>query len=327
MLTIKTRVASRLDREMNDAERSDLHRNIVENTLCGLDINQHGVQLAACNMTLGAPTVDYRRMNLITMPHGPQSDDQPSTAGSLEILTAVDNDRDLQALVAPRRSIKSLDGTQVDESEDIAFPLRDLDAVIMNAPFTDNKKRGRKFSVDAVRRMQQHEMNIRDSLQLRDPAAGSVITTNSISTFFTPLADQLLRSDRGVLAKVLPVTGCTGASGIAERRFLAERFHVERVVTTHDPQKIAFSENTSIHECLLICRRHPVKDRPPTEFISLRRMPSNAEEAIEAAAAITTGQLERWGNRCLWPAERIRVGNWTTCSMVQCRASRCSARD
>ena len=276
--TIKARVSG--FGEMSSEERNTLHKRIVEDVLCGLDINQHGIQLAACNMTLGAPTVDYEHMNLVTMPHGPQGNGSPR-AGSLEILTAADDARDLRAMTAPRRSLETLDAAQVNESEEIRFPLHDLDAVIMNAPFTDNKKRGRKFSAEAVKRMQRHELDIRDRLQQRDPAAGHVITTNSISTFFTPLAEQLLHSERGVLAKVLPVTGCTGASGVPERRFLAERFHIERIITTHDPKKIAFSENTTIHECLLICRRHPEKDRPPTEFVSLRRMPGSAEEAIE----------------------------------------------
>ena len=60
--------------EMSDEERNALHKRLVEDVLCGLDINQHGIQLAACNMTLGAPTVDYDHMNLVTMPHGPQND-------------------------------------------------------------------------------------------------------------------------------------------------------------------------------------------------------------------------------------------------------------
>ena len=181
----------------------------------------------------------------------------------------------------------------------------------MNAPFTDNRKRGRKFGAEAVKGMQRHELDIRDSLQRRDPAAGRVVTTNSIRTFFTPLADQLLQYERGILAKVLPATACTGASGIAERRFLAERFHVERIITTHDPKRINFSENTSIHECLLICRRHPESDRPPTEFVSLRRMPGSAEDAIAAADAIACGELGHWGSVHLWPADRVRSGDWT----------------
>ncbi len=306
--TIKARVAE--SRELSDEERNALHRHLVEDVLCGLDINQHGIQLAACNMTLGAPTVDYARMNLVTMPHGPQADGL-SKAGSLEILTAASDALDLHAMTAPRRSLETLDAAQVDESEEIRFPLHDLDAVIMNAPFTDNRKRSRKFGAEAIKAMQRHELDIRDRLHARDPAAGSVITTNSIRTFFSPLADQLLRSDQGTLAMVVPATACTGASGVDERRFLAERFHVERIVTTHDPKRINFSENTSIHECLLVCRRHPEGERPPTQFVSLRVMPGSAEEAIEASEAIASGDPDCWGNVHHWPADRVRSGDWT----------------
>ena len=178
--TIKARVAG--SKEMNAKERNALHKRLVEDVLCGLDINQHGIQLAACNMTLGAPTVDYERMNLATMPHGPQGDGPPK-AGSLEILTAAEDALDLRVMTAPPRSLETLDAAQVNESEEIRFPLHDLDAVIMNAPFTDNRKRGRKFGAEAVKGMQRHELDIRDSLQRRDPAAGRVVTTNSIRTF------------------------------------------------------------------------------------------------------------------------------------------------
>ncbi|MDE0659878.1 MAG: DEAD/DEAH box helicase family protein [Gammaproteobacteria bacterium] len=309
--TIKARVADRQG-EMAEGQLNALHKRIVEDMLCGLDINQHGVQLAACNMTLGAPTVDYERMNLVTMAHGPQGDGSPK-AGSLEILAAADDARDLSTVThgAPERSLETLDAEQVNESEEIRFPLRDLDGVIMNAPFTDNRKRGRKFSRAALKAMQRHEIEIRNRLHERDPDAAAVITTNSVSTFFTPLAERLLRSDRAFLAKVLPVTACTGASGVAERRFLAERFHIERIVTTHDPKRIAFSENTSIHESLLICRRRAREDRPPTEFVSLRKMPSSAEEAIEVADAISAGTVGDWGRVCRWPADRVQAGDWT----------------
>ena len=214
-------------------------------------------------------------------------------------------------MIAPRRSLNNLDAAQVSDSEDIGFPLHDLDVVIMNPPFTESKKRGRKFGPEALKRMQRRELDIRDSVQRRDDSAGPVISINSIRTFFAPLADRLLHSQRGVLAKVLPVAACTGGSGLAERRFLAERFHIERIVTTHDPRRIAFSENTGIHECLLICRRHPGQNRPPTEFVSLGRMPTTAEEAVQAADALSSGRCGDWGRRCVWPTERVQAGDWT----------------
>ena len=306
--TITARIAESGDVRAQDPHQ--LHRRLVEDVLCGLDINQHAVQLAACNLTLGAPTVDYARMNLLTMPHGPQADGT-FKAGSLEILNAHTEELDLFEVAPPRRSLDDFDAEQVNESEEIHFPLRDVDAVIMNAPFTDNRKRGRKFSAEAVRGMQQNETSIRDRLQQSDAAAGAVITSNSISTFFTPLADQLLRADRGVLAKVIPATACIGASGLKERKFLAERFHIERIVTTHDPKRINFSENTSIHECLLICRRWPGGGRPPTKFVSLRQMPATLADAGEASDAIATGSLGTWGSVQDWPADRVSSGDWT----------------
>lgn len=306
--TIKEKVTAGNEAAVSD--QNALHKRLVEDVLCGLDINQHAVQLAACNMTLGAPTVDYERMNLVTMPHGPQGDGAPK-AGSLEILLTAEDAQDLRVMTAPKRSLETLDAEQVNESAEIRFPLHDLDVVIMNPPFTDNEKRGRKFGEDVVKRMQQHELDIRNAVQKRDPAAGSVITTNSISTFFTPLAEKVLAAENGTLAKVMPVTGCTGAGGIAERRFLAERFHVESIVTSHDPRRIAFSENTGIHECLLVCRRPSAGARPPTMFVSLRRMPASVEEAVAATDAIAGGNTGDWGEACPWPADRVRDGDWS----------------
>ena len=181
--TVKARVAG--SGEMSAEERNTLHKRLVEDVFCGLDINRHAIQLAACNMTLGAPTVDYERMNLVTMPHGPQSDGTPK-AGSLEILSAADDTRDLRALAAPPRSLATLDAAQVNESEEIRFPLRDLDAVIMNAPFTANENRSRKYGEAGRKAMQRHELGIQEHVEHRYGEAGGVVTANSVSTFFTP---------------------------------------------------------------------------------------------------------------------------------------------
>ena len=315
--TIKSHVAG--SKEMTDEDQNALHKSLVENVLCGLDINQHGIQLAACNMTLGAPTVDYTRMNLVTMPHGPQADEAPK-AGSLEILTAAENTREnLQTLFAPLRSLESLDAAQVNESAEIRFPLHDLDVVIMNAPFTANENRSKKYGKASRKAMQLHELGIKEHLERRDGATRGVVTANSIGTFFTPLADMLLNDRQGTLAKVIPTTACTNTSGVAERRFLAERFHVETIVTSHDPRRPNFSENTAIHESLLICRRRTGGDGSadkPTRFIALRIMPSTPAEAIEAVDAIEAGDAGKWITIFEQPSARIRHGDWRPCQFL-----------
>ena len=305
--TIKDRMQAR--RELAAEESELMHRILVEDVLCGLDINRHGVQLAACNLTLGAPTVDYKRMNLHTMKHGPQ-EDGTVRAGSLEILHSADNEHDLNRMVAPLRGLDTLGSEQVAGGVGAEFELNDVDLVIMNAPFTDNMKRSTKFTADVIKQMQEREAAIREHLMLRDAVAGRSITPKSIRTFFTPLADRISKGNHGTLAKIVPTTACIGSSGQEERQFLANRFHVEQIITTHDPKRINFSENTSIHESLLICRRADDRQNAATEFISLHRMPRTAAEVIEAVEAITQGN-EAWGKRLLWPAERVRQGDWT----------------
>ena len=226
---------------------------------------------------------------------------------------------DLFEAARPRQSLEDFDAEQVNESEEIRFPLRGVDAVIMNAPFTANENRSRKYGDIGRKAMQRHELDIQEQLERRDGAMKDVITANSIATFFTPLADTLLSDSKGTLAKVIPTTACTNTSGLAERRFLAERFHIETVVTSHDPRRPNFSENTAIHESLLICRRRTGEDGAvdrPTLFVSLRTMPSTAAEAIEAVEAIEAGVNGRWLTVCAQPESSIRQGDWRPCQFL-----------
>ena len=298
----------------SDEESADpdtLHRTLVENVLCGLDVNRTAVQLAACNLTLGAPTVDYRRMNLLTLKHGPQPDGSVR-AGSLDILGATSRAESLLGFIRPLRTMAGLAAAQVDSADDSEFPLKDLDLVLMNPPFTNNRQRNRQFGSATVKRMQKYELSIRDGILRADEAAANVIDANSVRTFFSPLAERLVKGDAGgILAQVLPATACTGPAGVAERRFLARRFHIERIVTSHDPRHINFSENTSIHECLLVARRRHGRDRPPTEFVSLRRMPATPEEALAASDAIMAGESGEWAHITRWPGSLVEAGDWT----------------
>ena len=61
-----------------------VHKQLVEHSVHGLDVNQYAVQLAATNLTLGAPTVNYKTMHLHVMSHGPSSDE--TMTGSLELI-------------------------------------------------------------------------------------------------------------------------------------------------------------------------------------------------------------------------------------------------
>ena len=298
--------------EQTVASETDLlHLTLVEDVLYGLDINRHGIQLAACNLTLGNPRVDYSRMNLFTMQHGPQADGT-AKAGSVDILATAKDETDLASLTSPLPTVEGLGAEQVELSIGRNGSLAgQFDLVIMNPPFTRNDIRNRQYDSHNRRAIQEREIQIAQLVKTRDVLASRAIDQTSIETFFAPLADTLLKDTEASLAMVTPTTSLTGASAIHKRKFLADRFQIEIIITSHDPRRINFSENTTIHESLMVARR-PGEERKPTRFISLARMPRDAHEAILLSDLINGGKpLGDWGTEHAWPWPRIREGDWS----------------
>ena len=293
------------------ADSALLHLSLVEDVLYGLDINRHGVQLAACNLTLGNPRVDYSRMNLFTMRHGPQPNGK-TKAGSLEFLATAQDQWDIASLALPLPTTGELDAERAEPGAAPSESLTGLfDLLIMNPPFTRNDIRNRQYDKRNRRSMQEREMEIAEFLRNRDSSAFHAIDQTTVRTFFAPLADVLLKNTSASFASVVPTTALTSASGIPERTFLAERFQIEAIVTSHDPERMNFSENTSIHESLIVARR-PSAERTPTRFISLARMPQDTHEAILLSDLINHGQpLGEWGTEHSWPWPRVREGDWS----------------
>ena len=303
--TIKERMAAA--KPMTPEQVRSAHKALVEQSIRGLDINYQATQLAASNLTLGAPTVDYEAMHIHTMRHGPQPDGSVAL-GSLELLPeAVGEGEQLDLVGHVKQAAVSTQNSPAAKVPDI----RDVDLLLMNPPFTNKGKRNTKYSDDATKRVRQREATIKASVQEGDPGAAAVIESNSISTYFTPLAEALVGKQRGTLAKIVPTTAFASTSGREERRFLASRFHIDMVVTSHDPKRPNFSENTDIHESLLICRRREWLSHPTTAFIALNRMPRSPEEVAEWVDAA----IQRVPHPCHqiheWPPERINAGDWS----------------
>ncbi len=291
---------------------TDAHKKLVERSIHGVDINYHATQFAASNLTLGAPSVDYEAMSVHTLQHGPQRDGT-IRLGSLELLrdAVAGQAPDLFGIAKTARVVERGRPSKHAPAPD----LRKQDVVLMNPPFTANDKRGRKYDKTELKRMQQAEKRTREVVATADPEGGASIDFNSIRTFFTPMADVLLRTDTGVLGTILPTTACTGTSGVEERRFLASRFHIDVIVTTHDPKRPNFSENTDIHETLLVCRRKTERNAgAPTLFVSLAHKcdhPSEIAEVCDWLAAVHGRRPHKWHSLFEWPEARVAAGDWS----------------
>ena len=299
-----------------DLESLDLiHLDLVQQVLHGVDINRHAVQLAACNLTLSSPRIDYHRMPLYTAKHGlvRNEDGQRAWTGSIELLLQ-DQDRGQVPLALGEARAETAVTTGREESESERF-TRELgnpfDLVIMNPPFTRNDIRNRQLDRAARNRVQQREIEIAEQLAAHDADAAAAIDQSSIRTFFTPLADKMLKKNQRTLAKVMPATAIGSPAGQRERELLATRFQIETVVTSHDRSRIYFSGNTDIHESLIVgtaARSEP----KPTRFIQLRRNPLNKAEALALESCIRRREgLEDWGRETEWPAAKMRRGDWS----------------
>ena len=305
-----------------------LHLGLVEDVLHGLDINRHAIHLAASMLTLSAPKIDYNKMNLWNMQHGVNAEGDVR-AGSLDILTSSAGFLPGIAPEIPNDQRRASASGYRDEAPELEGAC---DIVIMNPPFTRNDIRNRSLPEADRKRVQQHEIELAEKALDKDHR--NAIDQSTVFTFFTPIADILLKRE-GTLAIVMPFTACTGAGAKGHRSLLAdsERFHVELVVTSHDNRRIFFSENTDIHESLIVARRPaPETKGRQTAFVSLAENPASASEAhflaqaIRMAMAGDRSRLSDYGTIAWRSPERLRDRPWNAaCFYDQSLADACDS--
>lgn len=298
----------------SESELPDLHRHLVQNGIYGLDINYAATQLAASNLTLGAPSIDYNSMGIKTMKHGPQPDGAVKL-GSIELLMDVAND--VQPDILAHAKLAPL--THEVEVQDANFPqFNDVDVVLMNPPFTYSLNRNTEGG-ETTTLMRDREKMVKKRVTANDAKAGNIIDEKALSTFFTPLAEAYVKDKSGTYAIVNPTSACTAVSVNPSRLMLSERFHLDVVVTSHDPKHINISFGTNINESLLVFRRRDATNvDAPTHFVSLRKMPQNAKEVESCLAEVMSRTGNEWCRVFKWPRASVAEGDWTPVQFYDC---------
>lgn len=275
-----------------------MHLHMVEDVLNGMDINLSAVHLAASMLTLANPNVDFNRMGIYRVRFGVErnkgANGSKSWLGSLEMLQGIDS------------RLQFPDHERSDGEP--AYPdLRNLcDVVIMNPPFTRDSLRHDQLSSE-----DQSEMKKAEAKLLNEHPDGKAVHRSTASTMFNLLGDYLAKDESAVLARVMPATEGVGTSAQPMRKLLNQKWHIETVITSHDPRRIFFSEDTSITETLMVARRRERNAEPkPTKFINLARNPGTAFEALGLAKAIEEDDLINWGITQWNPATAMSDGDW-----------------
>ena len=269
---IRTRAAS--DRPLGQQELSTLHRTLMENMLHGYDVLPSAVHLTASTLALLAPDIAFVRMNLFVMPLG--VDQGRARLGSLDFL----DNRELRTQMALDYSQIETIRTGASMSRETNATLPKLHLCVMNPPFVRSVGGNLLFgSLPDERGVLQKDLKKRLK---RLPASA----TAGLGSVFVALADKHLEVG-GRLAFVLPAALASGEAWGPTRKLLAEGYHLETVVSSHDAERPNFSENTDLSELLFIARKLDSNEKPGrTTCISLWRNPRSIHEAMHLANAI-----------------------------------------
>ena len=280
----------------------ELSRLLVEDTLHVYDINLTATHMAATTMGLMSPSTQFRHMNVHRVPLSPPKSEAgngkitPAYVGSLEWL---DGNPPLVAWPAPAHS------TQIDTQE--SHPLPEADLFIMNPPFTRDSLRFDQFTP-----AEEDAIKARETELLQD----TPVHRSGGSNGFMMLAHQFAKPD-GRVAAVLPLALAQAESSRLVRRFLGGNMHVEYVVALKDPRDMAFSENTTIGELLVVAKKRIPQDDDVTKFVKMLRKPKTAAQGYAIGEAILRGG-ERADYRITeWPQSRMAAGDWFPTQFVR----------
>ena len=273
----------------------DFAQALIEQVLSGYDVNLTATHMAATTLGLLSPTTSFRKMKIGRAFLG-VDEEGDAYLGSLEFL-----DQKPKMMSWPNAAQPV---AQIDSGEDMSIS-EPADLVIMNPPFTQHDLRYQQFDDAEKRTIRQREKQI---------FRNKPVHLSSIGNAFLVLANYLRKTESSTVASVLPTATATHTTSHAIRKFLARDYHVETIVTSHDPERIHFSENTTIGEMLLVCRLWAGGNtiKPPTRVINLAINPSTPADAIGVVNAVDNGTIERQGYGTVqqWPSSRISKGDW-----------------
>lgn len=296
-------------RDLRPGDSEEDAARMIDSMVWGIDVNTTACHLAATTLGLLAPSVAFSEMNMHLMPLGVVDVGEGRMRprlGALELLDVVTiaGITGIQQRV-DFHDLKWYEASQIDSEVLAEVKPNSFSLVIMNPPYTRDSLRHDQFSQadhDALKNREKYLMADRG-------AHGS-----SAGSMFEILGEHLTHLDHGVLAMVRPTSAATGPAGLQNRKLLAEQFHVEWVISSHDSSRMWFSENTDISEMLVVARRHDAEPaaRPPTKFVSLLANPATVAGASALASVLASEPNAAEGAAVMeWPSSNMVAGDWS----------------
>ena len=180
----------------------------------------------------------------------------------------------------------------------------------MNPPFARDSLRYDQFT-----EAEEELIKARESALLADTPAHRSGGTHG----FTVLAQRHLKRN-GRIAAVYPIAMAQAKSAYPVRSSLFGAMRVEYVVALKDPEGMAFSENTSIGEMLVVASPWPPdadRENTPTAFVKILRKPQTPAQARAIGEAILRDEKHPDYDVTRWPQARMQQGDWFPTQFVR----------
>ena len=277
-VSAKLRGAERVEEQ----DLRDLHKRIVEEILYGYDVLPSAVHLTASTLALLAPEICFHNMHLYSLLMGRmQSGD--IYLGSIDYISATVIKTQLDLMGGQSSAAEQVSG----EDRDSVAELPRSDLCVMNPPFVRSVGGNLLFgSMPDHRGAMQSEL----ARRIRDtnlPAS----STAGLGSVFAAVADRRLKNG-GRLALVLPAAVTGGIAWGKTRGLIESGYVLELVISSHDPERWNFSENTDLSEVLVIARKRRGSESAEamaaqkTRFVNLWHHPRSSAFALALGEAL-----------------------------------------
>ena len=269
-----------------NAHPDEIHRNLVENSLWGFDLLSSAVHLAASAIAMHDPNIAVKTMHIYSLPLGGSQ----QKLGSIEF--AMDSSLNIQDTLIGASTGPEEATTR--KKMGIAVPR--LDICTMNPPFTRSVNSNLLFG--GVAGAERSDLQAQLQRIVKEKGLKANITAG-LGSVFVAIADRMLK-DNGVMALVLPKAVLSGLSWEPTRTLL-EKYHLQFVICSHEPNNWNFSESTELSETLLVLKKGKSSTKRDTVFVNLWRQPRSSVEALAILRELRVkhpADLERTSGTC-----------------------------
>jgi hypothetical protein len=253
-----------------------LHHRFVEKDITGIDVMAFSSHLAAVNLALQQPLAETDHVRIGTADStGKHPGDLISTAE--HALPSEFHQATLGHDFDKQDSKKKRGVVRTSSRDAKAIELDRVDLVIMNPPFTSWNNMAKAYRENLNMNFANERPEYRKILHMK----------TSQQVHFILLADRFLKPG-GRLAAVLPLTTFTGHAFQPLVEYLLSHYSVEFIVVGLG--RCAFSEDTSLTECLFIARKRPASEDSKFKLIGTTRSPMEwTTDDVETIAGLCMG--------------------------------------